>query len=494
LLAFRRPVELQVNMRQTARAALRAAIAIAIFGSSPASAQPSQPHPLDRVVQVRTVEVGGGQAMFGSVFAALRPLSVPFGFEEAGALAEYTVATGRWPRPSKSMKVGGLTVRAALDAIVAADPRYEWRYVDGVVVMRPVASAGDSTHPLLRVLPPVYLERVTGGQAIDAVNEATGHAVEPVISFPSTHAFSVAFTGGPLVDLLNAIVAAHGEMGWSLHGTGSRLADGQHMTVRPLLFIHSPLGGGIGVNGALLEPTMPVPFTVRREGDPGRSETPARDRLDRLLPPTATRMHAKGMTRLAASLGVPAGFEEVDALREHVSKPFPLPDGGIETIPPQEFTVPVAGLTLRQALDAYVAADRRYEWRDMDGVVVMRPVASWARADHPLAAPASAVRLRDARISEAFDALLHAVESAKRPPTLPFGDEQRISVDFAGGDILHLVNAIVRGYGRLSWSLVSNEGLFGLDRATAVWVVEPVLTLEAQHGGSGIPLSRPSQP
>lgn len=39
-----------------------------------------------------------------------------------------------------------------------------------------------------------------------------------------------------------------------------------------------------------------------------------------------------------------------------------------------------------------------------------------------------------------------------------------------------------------SWWLTSNEFLMGLDRSTAVWVIEPDLTLETESAGMGIPL------
>jgi hypothetical protein len=126
----------------------------------------------------------------------------------------------------------------------------------------------------------------------------------------------------------------------------------------------------------------------------------------------------------------------------------------------------------------------------MDGVIVMRPVESWRRADHRLEEAADAVHLRDARFSEAFDALRYAVDSVRRPPTLLFGDEQRISLDFQGGSVLELTNAIVRAYGRLSWSLESSESLFPLESGQASWVVEPELTLKGPFGGKSIPLGR----
>ena len=465
------------------------ALAIASVVATRAAAQPAQPHPLDRVVRGGPVAVGPGMGMFGSLYAVLRSVGAPFGFEKVGALNEFTLAINRL-RP-KEVKVSGLALRAALDAVVAADPRYAWRYVDGVVVMRPIAAWNDPGHPLARLVPPVRLDHATGGQAVDALKEATGHPGPPVNAFPNTPPLTLSFDGGRLVDLLQAIVKAHGEMAWSLDGSVLPSTDPEHWTFRPSLWLHSPLGTGMAINGALLEPEAPIPPGIFMQGDSsaGPDAAAARDRLDMVLPPSVTQIHAKGITHLASSLGVPSGFEEAGAFVEFVSKPFRVPKEGISTDPPREFMVEVSGLTLRQALDAYVAADRRYEWREMDGVVVLRPAASWGRSGHPLAAAAGAVRLRDARISEAFDALRRAVESTRQPPALPFGDERRISVDFPGGSVLQLANAIVRAYGRLSWSLVSNEGLFPLEPGKAVWIVEPELTLQASSGGMSIPLS-----
>lgn len=462
------------------------ALAITSVVMTRAAAQPAQPLPLERIVRGGPVAIGPGIGTFGSLYSVLRSVGVPFGFEQAGGLSEHTIALNRLR--VTEVKVSGLTLRAALDAVVAADPRYAWRYVDGVVVMRPIAVWNDPGHPLHRLVPPVHLDHVNGGQAVDALKEATGHPGPPVNAFPGTKPFSVSFGGGRLIDLLHAIVKAHGEMAWSLDGSPRASPDREHWTLRPSLGLHSPLGTGIAINGALLEPEAPIPPGIFIRGD-SVPELDARDRLDILLPPSVTQLHAKGVTHLASSLGIPSGFEEAGAFAEFVSKPFRVPKEGVSTESREEFMVPVAGLTLRQALDAYVAADRRYEWREMDGVVVMRPVASWARADHPLAATAGAVSLSDARISEAFDGLRRAVESSRRPQALPFGDEQRISVDFPGGSVLHLANAIVRAYGRLSWSLVSNEGLFPLDEpGRAVWIVEPELTLQAPSGGMSIPL------
>ena len=315
-------------MRKTPRAALVTALAFVILGS-PAlpRAQTRSVHPLDRIVRAGPVAVGPGISMAGSLHSVLRSVAVPFGFEQVNALSEYTVAIKRIPA-SKELKVSGLTLRVALDQVVATDPRYEWRFVNGVVVMRPIAAWNDSTHPLHRFVPP-DLNQVSGGQAVDALKAATGHPGPPVIEFPRTHLFSVAFGGGRLIDLLDAIVRAHGEMAWSLTGSVWPSADHKYWTFRPSLSLSSPLGHGMAINGALLKPEASVPSAIfiRGEASPEGDLAATRDRLDLPLPPAVTQMHAKGVTHLAASLGVPSGFEEVTALKEFVSKPFRMPEG-----------------------------------------------------------------------------------------------------------------------------------------------------------------------
>ena len=45
--------------------------------------------------------------------------------------------------------------------------------------------------------------------------------------------------------------------------------------------------------------------------------------------------------------------------------------------PPRSAEIPATGRTLREVLDAMVAIDPRYEWREMDQAYVIRPTASW---------------------------------------------------------------------------------------------------------------------
>jgi hypothetical protein len=198
------------------------------------------------------------------------------------------------------------------------------------------------------------------------------------------------------------------------------------------------------------------------------------------LPDDATGTDVELIVSMAARLGVPLGFEAADALQERVSMPFsPHPgnpgpsrakplisvrqrprDGG-----PRPFSrvrprpLDVRGVTLRQALDAAVAADGRYEWRDVDGVVVVRPRAAWRDPEHPLLRRVTATQRDDAGVPMDFD-----------------------------GSLLDLLNTAVRAPGRLQWSLRSEVSTVFLDGGRAVTVSQPVLSFGGPAGSSAIPL------
>jgi hypothetical protein len=438
-------------------------------------AQDLRANPLDRVLPVPSVVSLGEQGVLSmTLIRSLERLSVPAGVEEAGATIEARVPVRRGTERDRGVNIGGLTVRAALDKIVAADPRYEWRFVDDVVVLRPVEAWKDTQHPLLRNVPAVELVDVRAWEAIDAVREAVGHISVSDQSFQGERVFSVTFGGGALIDLLDAVVAAHGEMGWALQSAGSYTAPATSYVVRPALFVYAPSGHMGELENALLESETAIPGVVRKQGYV-QAQTPRG--LDVPLPPYSLVWRVRDLLRLAESVGVPFGFEEVGALVESVSKPFRRArDEIVSRNVNQESIGSVDGRTLRQVLDAVVAADPRYEWRDMDGVAVMRPVSSWARADHPFESAAAPVSLRDARVSQGLDVLMSAVRHT--PSAYPtYGDESRFSVEFPGGTLLELANAIVRGHGGLSWSITSHDGRQQIDDSTAVATVEPFVGL-----------------
>ena len=180
------------------------------------------------------------------------------------------------------------------------------------------------------------------------------------------------------------------------------------------------------------------------------------DPLSVRMPEEVTKADIELIVATATRLGVPSGFEAVGALSDRVSTPSRHSPKetrlGRETAIGRETrlgrksrltglsrvrsrTLDIRGATLRQALDAAVAVDRRYEWRSIDGVVVVRPVSAWSDAEHPLLRTVS-----------------------------------------PGTSLLDEINAIVRAE-RAQWSLRSENSTILLDGGRAVTVAQPILSV-----------------
>ena len=158
------------------------------------------------------------------------------------------------------------------------------------------------------------------------------------------------------------------------------------------------------------------------------------------------------LTLIARSARVPIGFEEV------AGTPMPF-EGNLSTIPPSARTV-LIGLTVSDALDALVAADPRYSWREQDGVLLIRPAEAWDDPAHFLHTQLSAFHLRDNTVSDVAKAIY--AQFAVRvifgeggvlgdPPGPDFGLEKRIAFDVPSSTMLEALNTVVRAHGRLGW-------------------------------------------
>lgn len=107
--------------------------------------------------------------------------------------------------------------------------------------------------------------------------------------------------------------------------------------------------------------------------------------VDRTPPPSQYQPPRAGSTerllqQIAREAGIPFGFEWT---RE------PLPDSVAE---PSSNTL--SQMTVEQALDAVVQADPRYAWRELDGVLVIRPRAAWTDPHHPFNRPIGTLDVR----------------------------------------------------------------------------------------------------
>jgi hypothetical protein len=186
------------------------------------------------------------------------------------------------------------------------------------------------------------------------------------------------------------------------------------------------------------------------------------------------------VSRLATLAGVPMGFESARDERDEywlrTQQPVPPHD---PIAPPEDAQVAtLSDRTLSSALEALVSLDSRYEWQEVDGVVVIRPVVAWHDTKHVLSAPVSGIDLRDVAADEAL--ALAARLLGHLDGRNSFQDTKRFSVSVPSGNVLDVLNAIVRAHGELTWTLDWN-----LSRRRRT---DPVysLTLWMKYGGQGI--------
>jgi hypothetical protein len=158
------------------------------------------------------------------------------------------------------------------------------------------------------------------------------------------------------------------------------------------------------------------------------------------MPDDAKGVYVESVVAIAIRLGVPLGFEEAGALDDHVRGPFLLMRRGKPIVSVRQRPYDLGGMTLREALEAVKVDDRRYEWRAIDGVLVVRPVSSWADPSHPLLT------------------------------------------------LMDQLNATVRERPGSHWILERSTSVVLLDRGRAVEVMEPVLRVVDEAGEETIPL------
>jgi len=148
----------------------------------------------------------------GFLSRVARVAVVPFGFESDSATPRTSSATAIEPHV-----VAAPTVRAALDAFVRLDPRYEWRDASGLYVVRTRTAWNDSSGILSRRIPDVDWRDVSLVSAYEGVARILfpqEGSIFSGIKVRDDRPFSVRVSGGTLLDLLNAIALADGQLAW----------------------------------------------------------------------------------------------------------------------------------------------------------------------------------------------------------------------------------------------------------------------------------------
>jgi hypothetical protein len=355
---------------------------------------------------------------------------VPMGFEAAA------------PRGSRDWKVdaSGRPLRAVLDAIVAADSRYEWRDDNGVIVLRPSAAWRDRDSVLYRNVGSIRFDAIGPADALRIAAGLFGTEILPSQrnDLGETKRFRLDLPPGTILDALNGIVRSHGMLAWGLEPwPPTPLAPGS--VVSPFMVSLGSGSAGVAMGiGVSLDREPQVPELVKSWRRP--QPPPAGPVLDRIVGRRYNGdpfvLHgAHDLKELAFAAQIPMGVELLPA-------PSPAPTG-----------VRVTGLTVRDALTALMALDPRYDWREFDGVIVVRPLFAWAEPEHPLAREIPAVRLDNATITDAINFQHSLLEPGlKYAPERDRGiDVPRLSANVPRGPLLALLNALARSHRELCW-------------------------------------------
>ena len=344
---------------------------------------------------------------------------VPMGFESAAP-------------PSVSIRAipaTGRRLHEVLDDIVAADPRYEWREDDGVVVLRPRV-LWEIADPLDTPVDVLKLHDIHAGDAMQVLSTMVG------TTFPGGAGDTVRFSidvpaGTPFIHLLNAIVRAHGRLTWTLYY--GRQSPG-------VMFLGLLSGGSGGSFG--IQPGSYV-SSIETSGWFPRFNA-AVPLLDRIV----------GPARNGAPLTV-GSISDVSALAEAIGAP-----AGVELVPPGARSLTtepltVTGLPVRDALLMLASRDPGYEARELDGVLVFRPPASWSDGAHPLFRPVKGIQLKNVTVAAAIELIASLL--GRKDPSDNIADSRRFSVVLPSGSVLDLLNEVAKAHGALTWRWEENS-------------------------------------
>lgn len=151
---------------------------------------------------------------------------------------------------------------------------------------------------------------------------------------------------------------------------------------------------------------------------------------------------------------VPVGFEHTSSCAPQGWGRRPEADAAV-----------LDGLTPRQMFDQLVAARPDYAWKEIDGVVVLRPVTAWRDTANVLGRSVAPLAVTNRHPHD----LLHDVFQAARPSLFqphedsrlspeahssgpPAAIDRHVNLTFAGGTLLQTLNAVTRTTGA-RWEL-----------------------------------------
>jgi hypothetical protein len=387
---------------------------------------------------------------FHAIRQVLESAGVRYGIEEAPSRQDAEpIDLAR--KPERVIRLNGLTVGEALNTIVQHDPRYEWTEHGGRILVRAVSVRGSSA--LDTRLERFSVSRVSfigGLQAVVA-------AIDPSRPQPAIYRFGATFSNernGPsipstrqsadegllltldianatVLDILEAIAAAHGRLSWSIQYDDAD-AGFEHATIAMT-----------GEEASAVAASLHASRAIARSRE--RVLVPMRRSIGTMLSIYSQRV------------GVQYGFESLDRI------PLDLFAAGADLdltdVPPDA------------AIRLIVSLDSRYEVEDAGGIFNVRPKGDGTGGGSWLDAHIGAFDVSDTTIEGVFDALALALGAAETGRAGseggPFGVQdpqerrrrlvesrsRRISLTLGSATVREILNEVARAHGSLSWTV-----------------------------------------
>jgi hypothetical protein len=376
-----------------------------------------------------------GPDEFGNpiVITAIEPKLLGAFARAAGVPMGIEVVPGT-PRKAAARTLTGLTVHEAFLVMSAVDSRYEWREMNDVIVLRAPAAWNRPSHPLHARVQPVLLPDIRGRNALSLIAAFLGAPQYRNTQLGDTKRFSLRVEAGTVLDVLNATVSAHGEMAWAFENT--RTAD----SIFPFIvtLFSGSAGYGCGVPGQSPEQPLDVSQYADAQLFSVGGSAAVLDRIVGNGPNERTLVvigpYPSAVAGLANATKIPMGIEFLG--------PGNRPLLG---------EIPATGRTLRDVLNAMVSIDPRYEWREMEGVIVIRPTVVWNDPDSVFFRLVPSVQMDDVSPQEAIERVARELGYSSPLGGIPHG--KRLSIHAPQGSLLDLVNAVLRAHGELTWTL-----------------------------------------
>ncbi|HUK32328.1 MAG TPA: hypothetical protein VLV86_00370 [Vicinamibacterales bacterium] len=184
---------------------------------------------------------------------------------------------------------------------------------------------------------------------------------------------------------------------------------------------------------------LTVGAAVRAQDQPSPLDAPTALRLPATLPACGVNTV---LLALARTSHVATGFEESPDESRDCSGRFARVDVSYEQ----------SSLTVRQVLDQLIALAPDYQWTEMNGVAVVRPVAAWANGEDVLNARVGPLHLTDATVGDTLATILRRpAPRDDRVSRLNFG-KPPFAVAFDGGTMVEALNVLVRSRGDAGWT------------------------------------------